>query len=423
MAGGKGSRIASVAPGIPKPMLELHGKPILQYQLECLAKNNLTDIIITIGYLGHVIKDFCKDGKKFGCAVSYFEEDEPLGSGGALFKIVDNFDDDFILINGDIIFDMDFSRLINFHKGSEALATLAVHPNSHPHDSALLITGEEHKVIQWLNKEETREYYKNQVNAGIHILSKQLLRFVKPLSEKVDLDREILKPLIPMGKIYAYPTPEYIKDMGTPERYAQVSADIESGLVQGRNLNVKQKAVFIDRDGTINSFNGFIKRPKEFELINGAAEAIKTINSRGFLAIVITNQPVIARGELDIETLDLIHMKMETRLGEHGAYIDDLFYCPHHPDKGYSGERPEYKIDCTCRKPKPGMILAAAEKYNIDLSCSYMVGDDMRDVKAGIAAGCIPVLLTEAAKENGMEETEKPVLQFSSLAEFVKTRL
>jgi D-glycero-D-manno-heptose 1,7-bisphosphate phosphatase len=86
-------------------------------------------------------------------------------------------------------------------------------------------------------------------------------------------------------------------------------------------------------------------------------------------------------------------MKMETDLGRHGAYIDDLFYCPHHPDKGFPGERPEFKIDCDCRKPKPGMILQAAQKYNIDLSQSYMVGDDMRDVSAGKAAGCKTVFL------------------------------
>ena len=423
MAGGKGSRIASVAPDIPKPMIPLHGKPILQYQLECLAKNKLTDIIITIGHLGHIIKDFFEDGKKFGCSISYFEETEPLGSGGALFQIIDDLDDDFILINGDIIFDMDFSRLADFHKRYTAWATLVVHPNNHPFDSALLFTDSGHRVIKWLNKEEPRGFYKNQVNAGIHVLSKQLLRSIRPLSQKIDLDRDILKLLIPTRKIYAYPTPEYIKDMGTPERCAQVSADIKAGTVQNKNLKQKQKAVFLDRDGTINIFNDFIKKPEDFELIEGAADAIKKINSLGYLTIVITNQPVIARGEIDIETLDLIHMKMETRLGEQGAYIDDLFYCPHHPDRGFAGERPEYKIDCDCRKPKPGMILAAAEKYNIDLSCSYMVGDHKRDAEAGIAAGCISVLLKEKAGETEQTEDKKSILLFSSLGEFVESCL
>jgi D,D-heptose 1,7-bisphosphate phosphatase len=282
-----------------------------------------------------------------------------------------------------------------FHKEKKARATLAVHPNNHPFDSALIITDTHNCVTGWLNKEDGRTYYKNQVNAGIHILSAEFLKNCPQTKEKIDLDRDMLKPSILSGTIFAYPSPEYIKDMGTPERYAQVTSDIENGIVQNKNLSRKQKAVFLDRDGTINIFNGFVTKPDNFILIEGAAEAIKKINSLGYLAIVITNQPVIARGEVDFETLNLIHMKMETDLGKQGAYIDDLFYCPHHPDKGFPGEWPEYKVDCDCRKPKPGMILQAAQKYNIDLSKSYMAGDDKRDVQAGINAGCIPVFLSK----------------------------
>ncbi|GHT56193.1 histidinol phosphate phosphatase [Spirochaetia bacterium] len=401
MAGGKGTRIASVASDIPKPMIPFCGKPILEYQIECLKQNHLTDIIIIVGHLGHIIKEYFGDGSKFGCAISYYSEPEPLGTAGALYKIQESLSDDFLLIHGDIIFDVDFSRFIEFHREQNAWATLAVHPNSHPYDSTLLVTDTKHRVIQWLNKEDPRQYYKNQVNAGLHILSKMLLSAVKPLSKKVDLDRDILKPLIEnaegsighAGKIYAYPTPEYIKDMGTPDRYAQVSSDIENGMVRRRNLSVKQRAVFLDRDGTINKLNGFITKPEELELIDGAAEAIRKINSAGYLAIVITNQPVIARGEASLEDLENIHRKMETELGKAGAYVDDIFFCPHHPEKGFAGERPEYKIDCECRKPKPGMILQAAAKYNIDLAQSYMVGDDIKDVQAGLAAGCKTALL------------------------------
>ncbi|GHV75434.1 histidinol phosphate phosphatase [Spirochaetia bacterium] len=387
MAGGKGTRIASVASDIPKPMIPLCGKPILEYQIECLKRNNLTDIVIIVGHLGHIIKEY------FGSAVSYYTETEPLGTAGALYKIQESLSDDFLLIHGDIVFDVDFSRFIEFHRGQNAGATLAVHPNSHPYDSALLVTDTDHRVIQWLNKEDTRRYYKNQVNAGLHILSKRLLAAVTPSTKKIDLDRDILKPSIASGTIYAYPTPEYIKDMGTPDRYAQVSSDIEHGIVKGRNLSRRQKAVFLDRDGTINKLTGFITRPEAFELIDGAAEAIRKINSAGYLTIVITNQPVIARGEASLEDVEEIHNKMEAELGKRGAYVDDIFFCPHHPDRGFPGERPEYKIDCECRKPKPGMILKAAAQYNIDLSQSYMVGDAARDMGAGTAAGCTPALV------------------------------
>jgi D,D-heptose 1,7-bisphosphate phosphatase len=427
MAGGKGTRIAPIAPDIPKPMIRLCGKPILEHQIDCLKKNNLTDIIIVTGHLGHVIKDYFGDGSKFGCTISYYTETEPLGTAGALFKIENTLSSDFILINGDIIFDMDFSRFITFYQQNPADAALAVHPNSHPFDSADLISDSENRVIQWLNKEEPRLYYRNQVNAGIHILSKNILSAVRSMREKVDLDREILKPQLSTNRVFAYPTPEYIKDVGTPDRYAQVTADIEKGTVQQRNLNQRQKAVFLDRDGTINTFKGFIKRHEDFELIDGASEAIQLINRSGYLAIVITNQPVIARGEVSIEELETIHNKMETELGKQGAYLDDIFFCPHHPDKGFPGERPEYKIDCDCRKPKPGLILQAAKKYNIDLTESYMVGDDKRDVEAGHAAGCIPVLLknnsdTDSDPE-GTRQTGKQEMVFSNLREFAESVL
>lgn len=132
---------------------------------------------------------------------------------------------------------------------------------------------------------------------------------------------------------------------------------------------------------------GFITKPERFELIPGAAEAIKLINKSGYLAIVVTNQPVIARGDCTFEELQTIHDKMETELGKAGAFVDAIYVCPHHTDKGFEGERPEYKCDCQCRKPRPGLLLQAAQDFNIDLSESYMIGDSHRDVEAGNNAG------------------------------------
>jgi D,D-heptose 1,7-bisphosphate phosphatase len=408
MAGGKGTRIAPVAPDIPKPMIPLNGKPVLEHQIECLKRYGLRDITIILGHLGHIIRDHFGDGSRFGCAISYYQESSPLGSAGALFEIEAGLSSDFVLLSGDIIFDIDFTRLLAFHKNSNADATLVAHPNNHPFDSTLLVTDGEDRVSGLLNKEEPRHYYKNLVNSGIQLINKRLLSLYRGLSSlpanasagKTDLDRDILKKTIPAGRVYAYRTPEYIKDMGTPDRYRQVLSDIESGLVKRRNLSLPQKAIFLDRDGTINRLNGFITRPDQFELIRGAAEAIRGINSSGFLAIVISNQPVIARGEASFEDLRLIHNKMETGLGEQGAFLDDIFYCPHHPEGGFPGERAEFKIDCECRKPKPGLILKAAARYNIDPAESFMVGDRLTDVQAGKLAGCRSVLLTEKPVEN-----------------------
>ena len=394
MAGGKGTRIASVNAEVPKPMLEVCGKPILEHQIEVLKRQNLTDIILVIGYLGSVIRDYFQDGSKYGVHISYIEEKELLGTAGSFYYLKDIIQDDFFLLNGDLIFDVDLHRFMNFHKEKHALATLFTHPNNHPYDSGLIIANEDGTITKWIHKEEERGFLRNRVNAGIHIISPMVLERFTEL-KKTDLDREVLKPLISSGRVYAYDSPEYVKDMGTPERYRQVEQDLLKGRVRARNLDRKQKCIFLDRDGTLNVCKGFLTDIEELELIPGTAEALKFINSSEYLAIVITNQPVIARGGCSVQELEEIHNKLETLLGKEGAYIDALYYCPHHPDKGFEGERPEYKIECGCRKPKPGMLLKAAEDYNIDLSQSIMIGDGKNDMEAGDAAGCQTILVDE----------------------------
>ncbi|WP_455532695.1 HAD-IIIA family hydrolase [Roseburia inulinivorans] len=394
MAGGKGTRIASVNAEVPKPMLEVCGKPILEHQIEVLKRQKLTDIILVIGYLGSVIRDYFQDGSKYGVHISYIEEKELLGTAGSFYYLKDIIQDDFFLLNGDLIFDVDLHRFMNFHKEKHALATLFTHPNNHPYDSGLIIANEDGTITKWIHKEEERGFLRNRVNAGIHIISPMVLERFTEL-KKTDLDREVLKPLIPSGRVYAYDSPEYVKDMGTPERYRQVEQDLLKGRARARNLDRKQKCIFLDRDGTLNVYKGFLTDIEELELIPGTAEALKCINSSEYLAIVITNQPVIARGGCSVQELEEIHNKLETLLGKEGAYIDALYYCPHHPDKGFEGERPEYKIECGCRKPKPGMLLKAAEDYNIDLSQSIMIGDGKNDMEAGKAAGCQTILVDE----------------------------
>ena len=229
-------------------------------------------------------------------------------------------------------------------------------------------------------------------------------------SDKVDLDRQILKPMAGSGQLYVYQSSEYVEDMGTPARYEKVCKAYQTGIVQARNLHNKQKAIFLDRDGTINKYVGYLTEPEEFELLPGVAEAIRKINNSGYLAIVVTNQPGIAQGRLTAQTLHVIHNKMETLLGQEGAFINKLYYCPHHPDKGFEGEIPELKISCSCRKPKPGMLLQAAKDFNIDLAASWMIGDDQRDILTGKNAGCHTALI--GTQDYGQDETVASLLAF-----------
>lgn len=393
-AGGKGTRVAAVNSSVPKPLLRINGKPVLEHQIECLKRQNITRITLTIGYMGEQIRNYFEDGSRWGVELEYLYEDVPLGTAGALYYLKDRIEEDFLFINGDLIFDVDLHRLMAFHKEHHAAATLLTHPNDHPYDSGLVVANGDGCVTGWLTKEDARSWYRNCVNAGIHVLSPRLLKDI-PAHQKTDLDRDILRPRIPFGEIFAYISPEYVKDMGTPDRIEAVERDISSGMVERKNLSHKQRAVFLDRDGTINRYAGFLRDIDDFTLLDGVIEGIRVINRSGYLAIVVTNQPVIARGEVTWEQLDGIHCKMETLLGREGVYLDDIFICPHHPDSGFEGERPEYKIDCDCRKPKAGLLLQAAEKYHIDLSKSWMIGDSMRDVEAGKAAGCHTIRVSD----------------------------
>ena len=447
MAGGRGTRISERFPDIPKPLIPIDGVPVLEREICSLRDQGFTDLILTISHMGDKIRDHFGDGSRLGVRITYFNEETPLGNAGALFLLRGQLTEDFLLLNADAVFDVDFNRMVKFHKAHGGLVTLFTHPNSHPYDSGLILADNAFRVERWLTKEDPRpEFYRNRVNAGLHVISPKVLDMaaagegpfggagtggagtggagtggagtggaagagvridVSRIGQagddgkiyKVDLDRMLLKPLAGSGQMYCYDSPEYVKDMGTPERYDAVCRDFLAGTVQAKNLKEPQKAVFLDRDGTINKYVGFLRKIDQFELLPGVADAIRKINASGYLCIVVTNQPVIARGEVTVPELEEIHRKMETLLGLEGAYLDGLYYCPHHPHKGYAGEVPELKIECSCRKPKPGMLLKAAEDFNIDLGKSWMVGDGENDILAGRNAGCRTALIC------GAEET------------------
>ena len=427
MAGGRGTRISELFPNIPKPLIPMKNaegieKPILEWEIISLRDQGFTDLILTVSYMSDHIIEFFGDGSDFGVNIEYFIEERPLGNAGALFKLREKLTEPFLLLNADAMFDIDFNRFVRCHYEYDGLVTLFTHPNSHPYDSGVVIAGDNGSVEYWLAKEDVRpQWYKNRVNAGLHVIDPRALdecgidaeaigTEVNGKRVKIDLDRQILKPLCGTGKMFCYDSPEYVKDMGTPEWYEAVCADFKKGVVRRKNLKHKQRAVFLDRDGTINKYVGFLRNINDFELIPGVTEAIRRINNSGYLAIVITNQPVIARGEVTVQELEEIHNKMETLLGAEGAYIDAIYYCPHHPDKGYKGEIPALKINCDCRKPKPGMLLKAAKDFNIDLSESWMIGDGENDIKAGKAAGCKTALIGKG--EYGQD------LSLSALIEF-----
>lgn len=399
MAGGKGTRLAAITKDIPKPMVPIKAKPLLEYQIENLKENGVDQIILIVGHLGDVIREHFGNGDRFGVRISYYMEESPLGTAGALAKIMDRLDTTFFLVFGDLFININYDRFLKFHQSKHAEITLFAHPNSHPYDSDIIITDEQDRVTGWSYKKDVRTSdYRNLVNAGLYVLNKTVVDTIEAVQQekgedKVDLEKEVIIPAISSVPIYAYHSTEYVKDIGTPDRLKKVTADFLNGVCEQRNLKHKQKCIFLDRDGTVNRYVGFLRTAEAVELEPTAAEAIRLINESEYLAVVITNQPVIARGECTPEELDGIHNRIYTLLGKDGAYLDGLYYCPHHPDKGFEGEVPELKIECDCRKPKTGMLKRAEKDFNADLANSWFVGDTTMDVQTGKNAGMHTIML------------------------------
>ena len=403
IAGGQGTRIASVNADIPKAMIPIDGKPILEYQILMAQRYGFTDFLFIIGYLGDQIREYFGDGAKWGVTIKYFQETQPLGTAGALGYLKDKLTEEFFVFYGDTVMDFDMIHMLDFHHRKHADATLLVHPNDHPYDSDIVDVDKDGKVKNFFIKPHPDCFIShNMVNAALFIFSPSILSEIE-VGTKSHIEKNVLPKCLQDGmRLYGYNTAEYIKDMGTPDRYYAVSEDVISGKVNRLNRVNKRPCVFLDRDGVINKEVNLLNKPEQMELIEGAADAIRYINGKGYLAIVITNQPVIARNLCTLEELDYIHAKLETLLGAEHAYLNDIYICPHHPDGGYPEERKEYKIKCNCRKPAPGLLLQAAKDWNIDMPHSIMIGDQDRDYQAGVNAGVGQSIRIETNKENAL---------------------
>ena len=176
MAGGRGTRISERFPDIPKPLIPINGVPVLEREICSLRDQGFTDLILTISHMGDKIRDHFGDGSRLGVRITYFNEETPLGNAGALFLLRGQLTEDFLLLNADAVFDVDFNRMVKFHKAHGGLVTLFTHPNSHPYDSGLILADDAFRVERWLTKEDPRpEFYRNRVNAGLHVISPKVL--------------------------------------------------------------------------------------------------------------------------------------------------------------------------------------------------------------------------------------------------------
>lgn len=426
LAGGRGTRLAALTGGLPKPLIDIGGRPLLVRQIELLQAHGVTSVLVLASYRADLLKSVLMAQAGLQPALEFAEEDEaaPLGTAGALLNAFHLLKERMIVLYGDCMLNVDVGRMLAWHRARGAQVSLLVHPNDHPEDSDLVEADPDGRVTALHScPHPAGTWLANQVNAALYVIEKPALalaharwRDAPETKRAIDIARHLFPQLLASGTgLYAYRSPEYIKDAGTPKRYARVLGDWCSGRIARTGLDHPQKAIFLDRDGTLNEEVDHVTRAEELRLIPGVGGALRRINESEFRAVVVTNQPVLARGDCDAAALARIHAKLDTLLGREGAYLDALYYCPHHPHRGYAGEVRELKIDCTCRKPGPGLLLAAKTDLNIDFAQSWMIGDSTVDLQTAKALGIRSVLVEtgKAGKDGAFDAA--PLYRFATL--------
>lgn len=403
-------------------------EPIIFRQLRLLSRYCVKEVAVFAGFLADVLREKIQpEADKLGIKLSFFVEDKPLGTAGGL-TAAKNFlwGNYFFVLYADVVVEMDLTRILDFHRDKGATVTVIAHPNDHPHESDLLKTDENGRILEILpRKKRVPGFYRNLVPAAVYCFSSGVFDYIEPGIEQ-DFISDVFPRMINNGcSVYAYNTPEYLRDMGTVGRYEMVNEDIKSGLVERMNFSVKRPAVFFDRDGvlTYDPENKGAVNYHKLELIKGAAKAIRLINDAGWLAIVITNQPHIAKGFITLEQLNFIHAKLETLLGYEHAKLDRIYFCPHHTERGFEGEVRELKIECDCRKPKAGMLWRATEELPILGDDSYVIGDSWRDIGAAREAGLYAYGVRTGIGCRDCKGAYRPDLIFSNVLEVVKFTL
>jgi histidinol-phosphate phosphatase family protein len=392
VAGGKGARLGLVTERLPKALVEIGGRPLVEHQIAVAARHGIHRFLFLTGHLGDVLAERLGNGARFGVEIAFRREAKPLGTAGALKDAAHLLDNEFFVFYGDIVFDLDLDRIVRFHHERNAIATLVVHPNDHPQDSDVVEADGNGRIVAFHPKTRSPEsIVPNLVSAGIYLLSRRCLAEINK-GVFADFGLDIFPRMLRAGHVLAaYNTPEYAKDAGTPDRLAAVERDLRSGKVARRNLTHSQKAVFLDRDGVITEEMGDRVTAQRVTLLPQVPAALSELNKSDFLSLVVTNQPGVAKGFLSEADVALVHSRIDMMLAKYRCYVHGYFACPHHPEKGFAGERPELKIVCECRKPLPGLLLRAARQLNIDLGASFLVGDRTIDIAAAHNAGACGV--------------------------------
>jgi histidinol-phosphate phosphatase family protein len=372
LAGGLGTRLRPITDTIPKPMIPFHGKPFLEYIIEMLIEQGFVKIILLLGYLPEKVTEYFGNGAKWGIDIKYSITDINDDTGLRLKKAKHLFENEFMLLYCDNYWPMNFNKMLAVYKTNDVDALVTVYKNLDGYTKNNLQINE-NGFIEVYDKTRQAENLQG-VDIGFFILKKSIVDLIP--DGNFNFEKTVLPQLIKNKKIITFVTEHRYYSVGSHER-----------LVLTENFLEKKKSIILDRDGVINKKakkSDYIKNWDEWEWIDGSKEAISLLKKNDYQIIIVTNQAGIARGKMTEKDLELIHYNLKNEVMESGGFIDHIYYCSH-----------GWNEDCECRKPKPGMLFQAQRDFHIDLSKTYFVGDDVRDIEAGNAADMKTFLVNE----------------------------
>ena len=374
LAGGRGERLRPFTDNMPKPMIEFHGKPFLEYLIEMLRDQGFTRILLLLGYLPKIIQDYFGDGSPWGVEIEYSVTDVENDTGRRLKLAQNKIDSTFLMLYCDNYWPLRFDEMWEIYKTHKVMALVTAYRNLDHYTRDNLRIDNNGYVLVYDKSRVTPDL--SGVDIGFMIMNHSVLDL---LSEgNVSFEREVYPHLIAQHQLLAYITDHRYYSIGGYDRLPLTEAFLK-----------RSPTVLLDRDGVLNKKaapSHYICSWEDWEWLPGAKDALRLYKENGYRVIVISNQAGIARGSLTEADLNIIHHNMKEEAIEAGGQIDAIYYCPHHWDDG-----------CSCRKPKPGMLFQAQRDFSLDLSRTYFLGDDERD---GQAAGAAGALWEQVSEEN-----------------------
>jgi len=410
IAGGKGTRLRSIIEDKPKILVNLETETLLDYQIQYLKNNGIKKIHFCLGYK---YKQILQHLKNVDIEFTYSIEDQPLGTYGALLNAKNFLDETFFILYGDVLTNFNIQHGYKSFINSNSDFHLVLRYTNHPEDSDIVNFNKDNQVISISRLRKKEQLVMPIGNTSLLFAKKKAINEM-PEQKASDLFRDYLNNNLKRLKITGLVSIDYIRDIGTKERY-------ESEISKYKEKITKPyKVVFMDRDGTLIQDQGNENNINKLKFNKLSLEILKYLQSKNFKVILISNQPGIAKGFFTKEDVDKFNATIQYKLIENQLEpIDDIFICPHHPDKGFKGEVKKLKISCTCRKPNTGLVENAISRHSLDKGNFLFIGDTLRDYELSKKINS-PFCLIQSNLSESKYFNQTKVKPITSLEEFVK---